>query len=55
MTQLPPSLSGSTTPTLAQYNTMVDNGDYLNGAPETITRWMGNIYEKSLIQVRAIN
>ena len=55
MTQLPESLSTTSTPTLAQYNTMVANGDYLNGAPETITRFMGNIYEKSLIQVRAIS
>lgn len=55
MTQLPDSLSASTTPTLAEYNQMVADGEYLNGAPETISRWMGNIYEKSLIQVRAIN
>ena len=55
MTQLPDSLSSSTTPTLAEYNAMVANGEYLNGAPETITRWLGNIYEKSLIQVRAIS
>tara|TARA_R110001632_G_scaffold231952_1_gene371533 strand:+ start:317 stop:1660 length:1344 start_codon:yes stop_codon:yes gene_type:complete len=55
MTQLPITLSTTSVPTLAQYNQMVANGDYLNGAPETITRWMGNIYEKSLIQVRAIS
>jgi|GEM_PF-3352286 len=55
MTQLPDSLSASTTPTLDAYNQMVIDGDYLNGAPETIRRYMGNIYEKSLIQVRAIN
>jgi hypothetical protein len=55
MTQLPDSLSSSTTPTLAEYNAMVANGEYLNGAPETITRFLGNIYEKSLIQVRAIS
>ena len=55
MTQLPDSLSASTTPTLAEYQTLVANGEYLNGAPETITRWLGNIYEKSLIQVRAIS
>ena len=55
MTQLPDSLSASTTPTLDAYNQMVADGDYLNGAPETIRRYMGNIYEKSLIQVRAIN
>tara|TARA_R110000772_G_scaffold156133_1_gene267189 strand:- start:526 stop:1554 length:1029 start_codon:yes stop_codon:yes gene_type:complete len=55
MTQLPDSLSSSTTPTLAEYNAMVANGEYLNGAPETISRFLGNIYEKSLIQVRAIS
>ena len=55
MTQLPAALSTTTTPTLAQYNQMVATGAYLNGAPETISRFMGNIYEKSLIQVRAIS
>ena len=55
MTQLPDSLSASTTPTLDEYNSMVANGEYLNGAPETIQRFLGNIYEKSLIQVRAIS
>jgi hypothetical protein len=55
MTQLPKSLTTTSIPTIAQYNAMVASGDYLNGAPETITRWMGNIYEKSLIQVRAIS
>jgi len=55
MTQLPQSLTTTSTPTIAQYNAMVAAGEYLNGAPETITRFMGNIYEKSLIQVRAIS
>lgn len=55
MTQLPTALTTTTVPTIAQYNQMVADGEYLNGAPETITRWIGNIYEKSLIQVRAIS